>query len=143
MREFTEKQKEKIRKELSLDNINSKYNKFMCKLQDKFDPLHVGKHILPANVIYLEELFKDIKSLKPIGHGFLIILPDAKEDVSFYYDILDYAIDELILEHTKIQTYKIGPPNLIVTFNAIFKDIDKQVKAFLKSLDKKKKDEKI
>lgn len=145
MNEFTSEQIEIIRKELSLDNINSKYNRFMCKLQDKFDPLQVGKRVLPANVLYLEELLKLIKSLKPIGNGFVIEVPEGGPyrtyRIRFYDDILEDDIDVIILSHTSIKHYKYGESTIEVDFNGIFKEIDKSVKAFLKLLDKKKKDE--
>ena len=138
MRAFTKEQKEKIHKELSLDNINSKYNKFMCKLQDKLDPLHFGKRVLPANLMYLEELVKLLKSLKPTGHGFVIQVPiDGSycfTTISLYDDILNCNIDDLIIDHIKLQHFKYGEPTIYIDFNGIFKDINKQVKAFLKSL---------
>ena len=144
MREFTEKQKEKIRKELSLD-YTSKYRRFLYKLQDRFDLLRVGRHVLPANIIYLEELCKAIKTLKLNGYGFVIQVPVdgpyCTTSISLYDDILTEDIDEIILKHTKFQHYKRDKSSIIVDFNGIFNEIDKQVKAFLKSLDKKKKDE--
>lgn len=142
MREFTEKQKEKLRKELSLENANSKYAKFMSRLQDRFNAWQNGRAVFPAHHIGLEWLLSEIKLLKPKGHGFLIQIPVdgpyCTQSVSFYYEILNYGIDEIILMHTKIQQYKSRRPEIVVNYNAIVKDINQQVKAFLRKLKETK-----
>ena len=142
VRTFTEKQKEKIRKELSLNNLNSKYVKFVSKLHDRFNAWQNGRAVFPANNIGLEWLLSEIRLLKPNGHGFLIPLPKdgprATQSVSFYYEILNYGIDEIILMHTKIQQYKSRRPEIIVNYTTIVEEIDKQVKEFLRKLKETK-----
>lgn len=133
MEKLTKEQIELVQRELSI-NGTGKYNHFLGVLQDKFDSLNAGYSVHPANILYLEELVKKIKSIKGFTISFQSEAKGYRHSIHFYDDVLTQDIDEIILKHTKIRVYKDGAQSIIVNFNHIVKDIEKQVKAYLKAM---------